>query len=161
MMTREEIMKKLEEIKRMGNNNADGNEAVVSRSDEQGDTALVECEQLGPECGDVGTVSDSDGVGSSENSMEVQPVPVSQELRELARKWGGTVGITGKIVENSVSMARKDYLKYTKGLNQDQVLADPLLYVLFRSDEQSEVNFFSWLEKFPKAKDESGKQEQV
>jgi hypothetical protein len=152
MMTREEIMKKLAEIKGKSNA-ADQNISPVCVGDggiSQPDSIQYVQEQPNEPI----SVSDDVLDRSIEDVMEAEFV-ASPELRELAMKWGADIGVSGKLINNHIEMSRKDYLKQTKTLTRDQVLADPLLYIMFRSEEQGEPNFFSWLERFPKAKNES------
>jgi hypothetical protein len=96
------------------------------------------------------------------NAIEEQPIddvrPVrtwSEEVRTLCSVWRGNIADSGFILSNEVVMSKKEYLKHSKGKSQDEILSDPLLYVMFRSEDQSDVNFFSWLDRFPKVKDES------
>lgn len=81
----------------------------------------------------------------------------SPELIELAMKWGATIGLTGKIINNKVIMSRKEFLKYSKNMTQKEALTDPLLYVMFRSEEQSEGSFWDFLGKFSREEDEDYK----
>jgi hypothetical protein len=84
--------------------------------------------------------------------VEVESFRPTPELTALAEAWQAEIGETGKLVCNKVDMNRKDYLKHTRTITQEQLLDDPLMYVLFRSEEQPEGNFFHWLERFPRAK---------
>lgn len=102
---------------------------------------------------------DEDG-GESESTPDVRPIkPFAAELVELAMKWGGTIGSTGKIINNKIEMSRKDFLKYSKDMTQEQALNDPLLHVMFRSEEQSQASFWDFLDRFPKEEYESDEQE--
>lgn len=74
----------------------------------------------------------------------------SREIVELAIKWGASISDNEKIINNSIEMSRKDFLKYSKDFTQSALLSDPLLYVMFRSEEQTQANFWDFLDKFPK-----------
>ena len=147
-MTREEIMKKLEEIRNKGKNNVPENLDGTSDRRALGETTERSPEVCGPE---PIHLCEHDELQTVQDNVEA-PFDASPELRELAMKWGAEIGITGKLISNTISMQRKDYLKHVKTSTQESLLSDPLLYILFRSEEQGEPNFFAWLEKFPKEK---------
>jgi hypothetical protein len=150
MMTREEIMKKLAEIKGTMNNDrptiVDRTDRVQERIDEPAHNIEEEVVS-GPD----NTPSD-DGYRAIESVVEVESFRPTPELTALAEAWQAEIGETGKLVCNKVDMNRKDYLKHTRTITQEQLLDNPLMYVLFRSEEQPEGNFFHWLERFPRAK---------
>lgn len=153
-MTREEIMKKLAEIKGTMN---DRSGIVDSGSGEQTDDVEPVESVEEPVISGPDNASDDGGHRVVESVVEVEPFKPSAELIALAQVWQAQIGETGKLVFNQIDMSRKDYLKHSKSLTQEQLLDDPLLYILFRSEEQPEGNFFQWLERFPKAKNESVK----
>jgi hypothetical protein len=101
---------------------------------------------------DLITHPSDDGYRAIESVVEVESFRPTTELTALAEAWQAEIGETGKLVCNKVDMNRKDYLKHTRTITQEQLLDDPLMYVLFRSEEQPEGNFFHWLERFPRAK---------
>lgn len=156
-MTREEIMMKLEQIKNMGKNNAEIQDISAACV---GEGATVDASSAGyVQEQSVEPVSVSDDVldQPTEDIVEAEFV-ATPELKELAMKWGAEIGLSGALISNKIVMTRKDYLKHTKNLTVDQVLADPLLHIMFRSEEQADPNFFTWLDRFPKAKNESKQQ---
>lgn len=120
-------------------------------------TVLEENEHIG---GDDDEESEYEDDSDSEPTPDIRPIRAhSSELIELAMKWGGTIGATGKIINNKVEMSRKDFLKYSKDMTQEQALNDPLLHVMFRSEEQSQASFWDFLDRFPKEEYESDEQE--
>jgi hypothetical protein len=144
MMTSEEIMMKLAQI--TGKNNEKTNIASSqSTSEDNGDRTESTDEPIS-------------APSESEEQVVTNDAPIevrSPELDALCTKWSANLGISGALISNQIIMNRKDYLKHTKSITQDELLEDPLLYVLFRSEDQSEVNFFNWINKFPKVKNES------
>jgi hypothetical protein len=149
MMTREEIMKKLAEIKGTMNDRPTIMDTGSREQDNNVEPTLdVEDE---PVSGPDNAPSDG-GYRAIESVVEVESFRPTPELIALAQTWQAEIGETGKLVCNKVDMNRKDYLKHTRTITQEQLLDDPLMYVLFRSEEQPEGNFFHWLERFPRAK---------
>lgn len=138
-------------------------EADVPRGISGSDGVILEQQSLDNNRCDADTNTDADkhdeqseiatGIELSNDIREIRSH--APELIELAMKWNGTIGLTGKIVNNRVNMSKKDFYKHSKNLTQKKLLADPLLYVMFRSDEQSEGSFWDFLGKFPKEEDES------
>lgn len=150
-MTTEQIMMKLAEIRGKSNGTAKADVDTV-RESERGDTVYQYGEVSGS--GPIPAPISAD----AEPTKDVPEIkPSSKELVELAMKWGAVISDNGFLIENSIPMTRKEYLKHTKNMNVDQVIVDPLLYIMFRSEEQGEANFFNWLERFPKAKNENNK----
>jgi hypothetical protein len=97
----------------------------------------------------------------SSDAIEKQPIgdiePIRswpESLNTLANLWGATISENGTLIGFTKTMSKKDYQKYIKGKTQEDIFTDPLRYVLFRSEEQSDVNYFNWLDRFPKEKDE-------
>jgi hypothetical protein len=140
---------------------------ITGKSNEHTNTYIGECSDSGRDSSIAGngTIEPTAKlVKPSTPAKEQPPRDVSEtgnwseEDTARAVLWGGVLSGRGVIIENSVQMSKKDYQKHIKGKTQDDILSDPLLYILFRSEEQSESNFFQWLDKFPKAKDESKQQ---
>jgi len=71
----------------------------------------------------------------------------SPQLEELSKQYQGSID-SGFITCNKVQMSRKDYLKHVKDMTQTAIYGDPLLYVLFRSEQQSNINFLDWMSGF-------------
>jgi hypothetical protein len=67
---------------------------------------------------------------------------------ELILRYGGKMSDNGKLICETKQMTKKEYLTETKGLNDKDILAHPLLYVMFRSEGQTEGHFVQWLSKF-------------
>lgn len=65
-------------------------------------------------------------------------------------KYGGRYSGNGKLIEHTQDMKKVEYNQITKKMTQKEVLNHPLLYVLFRAEEQKEGHFWSWLEQFSK-----------
>ena len=153
MMTNQQIMERLAQI--TGKTNNASVMHLGDSSNGRGDEGDIE-ETSGSSSPTSESISAPVAVGHEiiPDVMEAEFNP-SPELKQLAVKWQAEIGITGKLICNKVSMTKKDYLKHIKGMTADKVLDDPLLHVLFRSEEQPEVNFFSWLDRFPKVKNES------
>jgi hypothetical protein len=119
----------------------------------------------------IGDISEDDSGDRAESTVEsivvsdaVEEQPIEdirpvrtwpEEIKTLCGVWSGILADSGFIINNAVVMSKKEYLKHSKGKSQDEILSDPLLYVMFRSEDQSDVNFFSWLDRFPKVKNES------
>jgi hypothetical protein len=153
-MTTEMIMMKLAAIR--GKNNgpqANGDTQPASTSPESHHLDAEEQEE-------VDTSKDSSAGDVEESVYDVSDVVEastahSKELIELAMKWGAEIGLSGILINNSIQMSKKDYLKYIKNLSREALLKDPLLYILFRSEEQGDANFFHWIERFQKAENEN------
>lgn len=85
---------------------------------------------------------------STEGSSEDITASTASSLEDLQKIFGGN--IVNKYLINTRQMTRKEYLHYTKGLKQSEILENALLYVMFRSEGQAQVNFFEWLDRFKK-----------
>lgn len=147
-MTTEMIMMKLAAIRGKSNG-----QPIINASDDRSSDEVCEdapVNDTDPEPTGSAT-DDSDEHISSPIETESNRVN-SQELIELAMKWGAEISQNGFLIENKIGMTRKDYLKHIKSLTQESLLSDPLLYVLFRAEEQGDANFFQWIERFPKDK---------
>ena len=72
----------------------------------------------------------------------------SSSLDDLRNIFGGIV--VNKYLMECRQMTKKEYLFYTKGIKQSDLLDHPLLYAMFRAEDQAEVNFFEWINRFKK-----------
>lgn len=88
------------------------------------------------------------GSDPAEGSTEDGAASATSSLEDLQKIFGGN--IVNKYLMDTRQMTRKEYLHYTKALNQSEVLEHPLLYIMFRSEGQAQVNFFEWLDRFKK-----------
>lgn len=67
-----------------------------------------------------------------------------EELRILAKEWKGEI-VNKVILNNKRKMTRKEYLKLKKTFKTiEDFMNSPLLYLMFRSEEQAEAGFISW-----------------
>ena len=63
-------------------------------------------------------------------------------LDKLAKEWKGEV-IKGSILHNKRRMTRKEYLA-VKFKTEDDFWKSPLIYVMFRSEDQADASFITW-----------------
>lgn len=82
-----------------------------------------------------------------ESNKSVEHVEYSSEIKTYLELFKATEVRNNKILDGR-DMTRKEYLKYTKHLSKQEVLNHPLMYRMFRSEEQMEGNFHSWLDQF-------------
>ena len=76
---------------------------------------------------------------------------ISSEQSSLYHiKYGGRYSPNGVLVCHTKDMSHTEYKSITKKMTQKEILKSPLLYVLFRSEDQKEGHFFNWLDSFPK-----------
>ena len=125
MITREEALRRLSEIIAKGGNEKN-----------EGNSAYEHTEANTHE-----TIQDDGAAGYSERERSQD-----SRLLEYYGQFGGR--IVNDYLLDSRQLTRKEYLAMTKGLTQSQLLEHPLLYAFFRSEDQSEFNFFEWLGKF-------------
>lgn len=127
MITREEALKRLAEIIAKGNDEKNEGDSTSECSEANAHETVQ----------DDGAAGYSEGAGSQDS-----------RLLEYYGQFGGR--IVNDYLLDSRQLTRKEYLAMTKGLTQSQLLEHPLLYAFFRSEDQSEFNFFEWLGKFKK-----------
>lgn len=84
---------------------------------------------------------------STESNKSNKHVEYSSEIKAYLVLFEAKDVRNNKILDGR-NMTRKEYLKYTKKLSKQEVLSHPLLYRMFRSEEQMEGNFHSWLDQF-------------
>lgn len=128
MITREEALKRLAEILKKDNNEQDEGTSASECAESNSHETIQ----------DDGATRHSEGEGSKNSSV----------LLEYYQQYGGR--IVNQYILDSRQITRKEYLAMTKGMTQSQLLEHPLLYAFFRSEDQSEFNFFEWLGKFKK-----------
>ena len=149
MMTTEQIMMKLAQIRGINNEQLEdvrGNISSERISEE--DKRVVDESAAEPIESSAPAEEQSSGHTGEIGNW-------SEELKALASLWNGEISERGMIINSTIEMSKKEYMKQIKGKTQDDILSDPLLYIMFRSEEQGDANFFSWLDRFPKAKNES------
>jgi hypothetical protein len=127
MITREEALNRLQEILNKGNK--DGGERP-SGSSNIDDNKVENAKDV---------IEAGDNSGDRLNSHKVE---------DYQAVFGGDV--SNVYLLGTRQMTRKEYLNYSKGLSQKDVLEHPLLYCMFRSEGQGEGNFFEWLSRFKK-----------
>lgn len=88
------------------------------------------------------------GNNNTESVTQISTASSSTSLDDLQKIFGGI--IVNKYLMETRQMTRKEYLQYAKGLKQSDVLDHPLLYSMFRSEDQSQVNFLEWIDRFKK-----------
>lgn len=67
-------------------------------------------------------------------------------LTSLSKKWKGEI-IGGRLLKCERLMTRSEYLKTIKEFKtQEDLYESPLLFLLFRSEEQMEANFSLWID---------------
>jgi hypothetical protein len=134
-MSKDEVLKRLAEITGKG----DGD--VKS----QGDNTPADIDNNKEET--VGNASEtrSDNSESIADSTTPSASPLLEEFKKI---FGGNV--VNEYLLDGRQMTKKEYAQYCKGLTQAELLGHPLLYMLFRAEDQSQVNFFEWLNKFKK-----------
>jgi hypothetical protein len=93
-------------------------------------------------------VDDAAEAGSDNSGSDDTAASSSSSVEEFQKIFGGN--IVNEFLLDGRKMTKKEYTQYCKGLTQTELLAHPLLYMLFRSEDQSQVNFFDWLNKFKK-----------
>lgn len=93
---------------------------------------------------DASEVGDNNEPGPSEEPAQES----SAQVKEYLETFGGE--LVNNHLLNSRQMTRKEYLQLSKSLKQEELLAHPLLYVMFRSEDQGEQNFFDWINRFKK-----------
>lgn len=135
MMSKEDVLKKLAEIT--------GKEVVCVAS--EGVSSQQDSDNNEEEIVDDAVEAGSD---STERSSEDSTASATSSLEDLHKIFGGN--IVNKYLMDARQMTRKEYLNYSKGLKQSELLEHPLLYVMFRSEGQAQVNFFEWLDRFKK-----------
>lgn len=133
---------------------------IDAKNEQSNEVAPIECEQETDINGDTGetesdtTISGDGKILVNEESQTEIPRPKEAETRpevkELAKIFDATKIVNNKIMDGR-QMTRKEYLSYSKGLTEDEVGDHPLVFKMFRSEDQGEANFLYWLEKFPKA----------
>jgi len=128
MITREEALKRLAEIIKKDGNEQDEGTGASECAESNSHEAIQ----------DDGASGHSEGEGSENSGI----------LLEYYQQYGGR--IVNQYILDSRQLTRKEYTALTKGLTQSQLLEHPLLYAFFRSEDQSEFNFFEWLGKFKK-----------
>jgi len=96
------------------------------------------------------TVDDAAAIGgdTTERFSENTTSESASSLEDLQKIFGGN--IVNKYLMETRQMTRKEYLSYTKGLAQSELMDHPLLYTMFRSEDQAQVNFFEWINRFKK-----------
>jgi hypothetical protein len=96
------------------------------------------------------TVDDASEIGSdnSEPVTENATGSTASSLEDLQKVFGGN--IVNKYLMDARQMTRKEYNQYSKGLTQSELLDHPLLYIMFRAENQAQVNFLEWVSRFKK-----------
>lgn len=84
---------------------------------------------------------------SNEN---IRPPRDSSKDDAYIQQYGGKMSDNGKLICDTKQMTKKEYLAETKGLDEQDILAHPLLYLMFRSEGQTEGHFVQWLSRFSK-----------
>ena len=69
-------------------------------------------------------------------------------IEELAKEWKAKIGIHGKsLISNKREMTRKEFLDLRKSFKTcDEFMDHPLLFVMFRSENQINPAFPHWCE---------------
>jgi hypothetical protein len=83
---------------------------------------------------------------TTERSSENSTTSATSSLEDLQKIFGGN--IVNKYLMDTRQMTRKEYIHYTKGLKRSELMDHPLLYLMFRSEDQAQVNFFDWINRF-------------
>lgn len=137
MMSKEDILKRLAEIT--------GKVKEYDDVKSQGDNASTDIDNNEEE-----TLDDAIEIASdnSEPDADSTTASTSASLIEFQKIFGGN--IVNKYLLEARQLTKKEYVQYCKGLTQAELLEHPLLYMLFRAEEQSQVNFFEWLNRFKK-----------
>lgn len=125
MITREEALNRLQQILNKGDKDAGEG---ISGSSNTHDNKVEDVKDV---------VETKDNTDDRLNTRKVE---------DYQAIFGGDV--VNAYLLGTRQMTRKEYLSYSKGLTQEQLLQHPLLYCMFRSEDQGESNFFEWLARF-------------
>jgi hypothetical protein len=85
---------------------------------------------------------------TTDKNSESKTIERDGEITLYTIKYGGKLSANGVVICHTKDMKRVEYNQITKKMTQKEVLNHPLLYVLFRSEEQKEGNFHAWLATF-------------
>ena len=84
------------------------------------------------------TKTDSTETISSSNIASIH------ELDTFAKEWKGEI-VNKVILKNERRMTRKEYLKMKRTFKTtEEFYNSPLLYLMFRSEEQADASFITW-----------------
>lgn len=72
---------------------------------------------------------------------------ISNKSREYADKYGGEIKDSGYIIGGR-QITSREYSSIVRGMTQNELLYHPMLYKLFRAENQKESNFIQWINKF-------------
>ena len=134
-MSREDVIKKIAEITSKEFDYVESEGSSSSSHFDNNEEKIMD---------DVGEA----GNNNTESVTQVSTTGSSTSLDDLQKIFGGI--IVNKYLMETRQMTRKEYLQYAKGLKQSDVLDHPLLYSMFRSEDQSQVNFLEWIDRFKK-----------
>ena len=135
LMSREDVIKKIAEITSKEFDYVESERGSSSSSAYNNEEKTMD---------DVGQIASD----SSESITQVSTACSTTSLDDLQKIFGGN--IVNKYLMDTRQMTRKEYLQSTKGLKQSDVLDHPLLYSMFRSEDQPQVNFLEWVGRFKK-----------
>jgi hypothetical protein len=93
-------------------------------------------------------INDLEVVSESFLPPTPEPIKHSNNLISLAKTYDAEVSNNSKLVKNKIVMSRREFLKLHKTMTQEELIASPLTYVMFRSEDQSEPNFIRFCESF-------------
>lgn len=135
LMSREDVIKKIAEITSKEFDYVEDERSSSSSDFDNNEEKIVD------DAGEAGS-------NSTESATQVTTAVSSTSLDDLQKIFGGV--IVNKYLMEARQMTRKEYLQYAKGLKQSEILDHPLLYCMFRSEDQSQVNFLEWIGRFKK-----------
>ncbi len=72
-----------------------------------------------------------------------------EELIKYRNMFKGSKIVNGHIM-NGRQMTRKEYLKYTRNMTEEEYFKHPLMYKIFRAEGQLDPNFLSFSNRFKK-----------
>lgn len=88
-----------------------------------------------------------DTISDERSVAEVTTASPTEEQKSLLKHYLGSTLHNGKLIHGR-QMTRKEYLKVSKDLDQEELGEHPLLYKMFRSENQTEVFFPRWMDTF-------------
>lgn len=135
LMSREDVIRKIAEITSKEFEHVENERSSSSSDSDNNEEKIVDdaCEVRS---------------NSAESTAQVTTSSTATSLNDLQKIFGGI--IVNKYLMDTRQMTRKEYLQYSKGLKQSDVLDHPLMYSMFRSEDQSQVNFLEWIDRFKK-----------